>query len=131
MLLHQDGVVLIVWGEGDITMKRLVPKKIRAVRHRALTILVSIGILCGPLLLTGCEQERELGPCIGLVEERDPRLMYEWSARNISLGLLFASAVFPLVYVILKQAQCPMAQRYAGPTPMPEPAPTPAPHGQY
>lgn len=61
-----------------------------------------------PLLLAGCVSETPLGKCVGLNggERLDRR--YEYSARNVVLGVVFAEVIAPPVIVALNELKCPV-----------------------
>lgn len=76
-----------------------------------------IALLIAALALTACRSESEnLGdgkahPCIGINGVKDSTLVYEYSARNIVLGVVFAEIIVPPVVVLLNKSQCPVAIR--------------------
>jgi hypothetical protein len=63
------------------------------------------------LLLTGCETENQHGSCIGIVEEKEPNLIYKPSVQNIVVGTLFFWLILPPVLVVTTDYQCPIAKR--------------------
>lgn len=60
------------------------------------------------LLLAGCTSRTLYGPCIGIADHRDPRLLYKMSIRNVSLGIIFFELVIPPVDVLANKTFCPV-----------------------
>jgi hypothetical protein len=76
-------------------------------RSRRLLVIAALA------LVAGCQSETPLGQCVGLNGRatRDSTLVYEYSARNIVLGIVFAELIVPPVVVALKQLECPVARK--------------------
>lgn len=62
------------------------------------------------LLLVGCTSKTEFGDCVGLQEDRDPRLIYKADTGNIVIGILFFEMVAPPLYVALDEFYCPVGR---------------------
>lgn len=60
------------------------------------------------LLVNGCASETQFGKCIGIAGDKDPKLQYEYSTRNIVLGAMFSGTIFAPIVVALKEIQCPV-----------------------
>lgn len=58
--------------------------------------------------LTACTSSTNHGKCIGLNGNEDTKLVYEYNAQNIALGILFFSFIAPPIYVALDQLKCPV-----------------------
>lgn len=65
-------------------------------------------MMIGVLALTGCASKTDFGKCVGLNGFEEPGLRYEWSARNIVLGIFFFEIIAPPIFVVLDQAKCPV-----------------------
>ena len=63
------------------------------------------------LLLVGCKSKTEYGPCVGINEVKDSTLVYEYSARNIVVGIIFAELIVPPIVVVLNELQCPVNRK--------------------
>ena len=70
------------------------------------------------LALTGCAENTPYGRCVGVNQQEDPTLVYEYSARNIVIGVVCIELIAPPIFVILDQLKCPVARR----APLPVPA---------
>ncbi len=58
--------------------------------------------------LAGCASETPVGKCVGIIEERDPRLEYKLSVRNVVVGIVFFELIIPPVVVLSDQLYCPV-----------------------
>lgn len=65
-------------------------------------------IVCMMLLLSGCANSTPYGRCVGLNQKEDPKLRYEYSARNIALGVIFFQLIAPPIVVVLNKYKCPV-----------------------
>jgi hypothetical protein len=65
-------------------------------------------LLLAMLLVSGCTSSTPHGKCIGLNGDKDPSKIYEYSARNIIVGLVFIETIFVPVIVTLNELQCPI-----------------------
>ena len=63
------------------------------------------------LSLIGCAKDTEFGRCVGLNGKKDPSLLYEYSARNIAVGVFFFSLIAPPVIVGLNELECPVSRK--------------------
>jgi len=61
--------------------------------------------------LMGCASRTEFGKCVGVMQDKDPTLTYEYSTRNIVVGTIFSGMVFPPVLVLLKELECPVGRK--------------------
>jgi len=68
----------------------------------------SLTVLAAIALLTACESQRPNGRCVGLNGDPEPGVKYEYSVRNVILGLVFVEMVVPPVIVVLKELKCPV-----------------------
>jgi len=65
--------------------------------------------------LAGCESERTMPngkteKCVGLNGGEKPNVKYEYSARNIIIGIAGAEVIAPPVVVLLNELKCPVVQ---------------------
>lgn len=60
--------------------------------------------------LTGCVGKTEYGQCKGLNGQEDPTLVYEYSAWNMAVGILFLELILPPIDVLLNKLKCPVAR---------------------
>lgn len=58
-------------------------------------------------LLSGCISRTSFGPCIGILDERDPHLIYKASGWNIAMAIIFVETVFVPIIVVVDQTLCP------------------------
>ena len=61
--------------------------------------------------LMGCASRTEFGKCVGVMQDKDPTLIYDYSTRNIVVGTIFSGMVFPPVLVLLKELECPVGRK--------------------
>lgn len=60
------------------------------------------------ILVSGCTSETKHGKCIGLDDEKDPKLVYDISTKNVILAALFSELAFiPPIVVLLTETYCP------------------------
>lgn len=62
------------------------------------------------ILLSGCVSKTSFGPCIGVLDERDPHLIYKASGWNIAMAIIFIETVFVPVIVVVDQTLCPIGK---------------------
>lgn len=62
------------------------------------------------LAATGCVDRTSYGRCVGLNTPRDSSLVYDYSTRNVVVGLLLSETVIVPVVVAFKQLECPVAR---------------------
>jgi hypothetical protein len=67
---------------------------------------LSISILI--ILLTGCTSKTQLGPCVGIGEQQNPKLVYKLDAMNLIMGLIFIEMIVPPVIVAVDETFCPV-----------------------
>lgn len=79
-----------------------ITQRITTMRYLPICIL-----LC--LALAGCESHRAAGCCIGLNGDSVPGVKYEYSARNIIIGVAGIELIVPPVIVVLKELKCPVS----------------------
>ncbi len=70
-------------------------------------ILIALSLL----FLVSCSTETKYGECVGIVEEKDPALIYNLSGWNIGMGVLFSSFIIPPVVVLTSYTYCPVKKR--------------------
>jgi len=62
-------------------------------------------------MLAGCASKTQYGRCVGINQTEDPKLEYEYSARNIILGIIFVELIAPPVIVVLNKLKCPVGEK--------------------
>lgn len=68
-----------------------------------------LAALC--LSLTACEQATAYGPCVGIGDDKDPRLVYKVSTQNLIVGILFFEMIAPPVLIAVDEFYCPVGRR--------------------
>ena len=63
------------------------------------------------MLLAGCTTETEFGKCVGLGEDKDPKLVYKVSGWNVFLGIIGIEIIYPPIAVLVDSLFCPVAKR--------------------
>lgn len=87
----------------------------RTMLKAALCLVVALGI-------TGCKSETSFGKCVGLNGHERSDRVYEYSERNIVVGLVAFELVAPPVVVLLDELKCPVGTQVA---PLPSIGPRP------
>lgn len=90
----------------------------RAVRAAILCLLLA------GATLSGCEDHRKGGRCIGVSDDPEPGVKYEVSVQNIVVGAILIETIFVPIIVLLKEIRCPIEAAAAQP---PSAIPSPAP----
>jgi hypothetical protein len=58
--------------------------------------------------MSSCITEKnEFGKCIGIGEDKDPKLTYKVSTTNVVIGIIFIELIFPPVLVVTDSFYCP------------------------
>lgn len=60
------------------------------------------------IALTSCTSKTEFGPCIGLADDKDPKLNYRVSTGNLVVAVIFSELIVPPVVVALNELYCPI-----------------------
>jgi hypothetical protein len=60
------------------------------------------------LLASGCTSKTEFGNCIGIADDRDPKLNYKMDIWNAGLGILFVEFIIPPIIVVADEFYCPV-----------------------
>lgn len=69
---------------------------------------ILIAAICAAtLLLSGCENSTQFGPCVGAGETQNPKLTYKISALNLVVGIVFFELIAPPVVVVANELYCP------------------------
>ena len=58
--------------------------------------------------LGGCTSETEFGPCVGVGDTPNPKLLYRHSSKNIILGIIFVETIFVPAVVLMDEISCPI-----------------------
>lgn len=72
---------------------------------------LTLAVALAATLLVGCESSTEFGECVGVVEEKNPALVYDISAWNIAMGVIFFEMVVPPLVVLLDELECPVGKK--------------------
>jgi len=59
----------------------------------------------------GCTSKTEFGECIGLTEDKNPKLEYKYNTLNLILALVFVETLVVPAVVILEELQCPIGEK--------------------
>lgn len=62
-------------------------------------------------LSMGCTNYTQLGPCVGVDDEKDPALNYSVSTWNTMLAVFFSPSLIIPVYIVLENIQCPVSRK--------------------
>lgn len=73
--------------------------------------MIKILVLAAAITLSGCASTTEFGPCVGAFDEKNPKLEYKVSARNLVVGIFFFGLIAPPVYVVVDQFFCPVGTK--------------------
>ncbi len=63
------------------------------------------------LALTGCASSTEYGACVGLTDDKDPKLIYKLSVRNLFWGIVGFELILPPIIVAVDEIYCPVARK--------------------
>lgn len=61
-------------------------------------------------MVTGCTSSTALGPCVGIGVRQDPSLIYQPSAWNLFLAIVFIETIIVPVIVLANETSCPVAR---------------------
>jgi hypothetical protein len=62
-------------------------------------------------VLAGCTSRTEFGPCVGIGDDKDPKLTYKLSAWNLALAIVFIGVVIPPILVAVDETFCPVGKK--------------------
>lgn len=68
-----------------------------------------IALLC--MALMGCTSRTEFGPCVGAMDQGDPKLMYRASGWNIFVAVIFFETIVVPIMVVLEYSKCPEGKK--------------------
>ncbi len=60
------------------------------------------------LSLSACTSKTQYGNCIGVTEDKNPKLEYKISTWNIIVGVTLFELVAPPLVVLFDEVQCPI-----------------------
>lgn len=60
------------------------------------------------LFLAGCTSKTDYGPCIGVMDDKNPLLRYKVSTWNVVLAVVFSETLFVPILVLVNQTSCPV-----------------------
>lgn len=61
--------------------------------------------------LAACTSSTEYGQCIGVADDKDPKLTYKVSVWNAFLGIILVETIIVPIYVLVDQTFCPVAKK--------------------
>jgi hypothetical protein len=69
-------------------------------------------VACIALLfcVSGCTSKTEYGSCIGVADDKDPKLVYKVSVKNAVLGIIFMETIIVPIYVLVDETYCPVGR---------------------
>lgn len=62
-------------------------------------------------ILTACTERTEFGECVGIGDDRDPKLVYKTSAGNVALAVIFIETIVVPIVVVFSEVSCPVGRR--------------------
>jgi hypothetical protein len=62
------------------------------------------------MIAQACTTQVNGKPCVGIMDEKEPNVKYEFSAGNIFLALLFSETLFVPALVLTKRLECPVEE---------------------
>lgn len=62
-------------------------------------------------LLAGCTTKTEHGPCVGLSDEKNPKLTYKVDVWNAFLGIIFVETIIVPLIVVVDEIYCPVSKK--------------------
>jgi hypothetical protein len=68
-------------------------------------------LILAVLLLAGCSSSTPYGQCVGLGDEKDPKLVYKPSVRNLIVGAVFVELIAPPIIVAVDEFYCPIGKK--------------------
>lgn len=71
-----------------------------------------IAILLLASVLSGCTSSTEFGECVGLFDEKNPKLTYKLSGWNAFVAVIGSGLMFiPTIMVVANETFCPVGKR--------------------
>lgn len=58
-------------------------------------------------LLSGCTTSTQYGSCIGVADDKDPKLLYKISVWNTVMAIFFFETIVVPIVVIVNEIACP------------------------
>lgn len=62
-------------------------------------------------LLSGCTSSTSFGQCVGIVDEKDPGLVYKVDTTNAVVGIVFIETIVVPIVVLSDQTFCPVGKK--------------------
>lgn len=62
-------------------------------------------------LLAGCTSRTEFGDCIGIADDKDPKLVYKVSAWNLFWAFVGFELILPPILVLANETSCPVGRK--------------------
>lgn len=68
---------------------------------------ITILMMGALLFIAGCTSNTEYGECIGVAQEHNPDLKYEYDLTNIVIAIIFSETIIVPVIIIATDLKCP------------------------
>lgn len=68
-------------------------------------------VLAAALMLAACTSRTEHGDCVGIGEDKDPKLTYKLDTTNLVLGIVFVETIVVPVIVAVNETFCPVGKK--------------------
>lgn len=68
-------------------------------------------LICIALMTFSCASKTEFGNCVGINDTKDSKLNYEYSVRNIAVGIIFLEMIVPPLVVVFNKLECPVSKK--------------------
>jgi hypothetical protein len=65
-------------------------------------------VLVALVLLSGCTNHTEFGTCVGLADDKDPKLVYKVSEMNLFWAIVGFEFILPPIFVAVDETFCPV-----------------------
>jgi hypothetical protein len=62
-------------------------------------------------MLAGCTSSTSFGECVGIADDKDPKLTYKLSVWNTVLAIVFSETIVVPVVVLVNETYCPVARK--------------------
>jgi hypothetical protein len=72
---------------------------------------LTLFILLAALISTACTERTPYGPCIGAFDDKDAKVIYKPSVKNIVIGIIFSETIVVPAVVLLSETVCPIGNK--------------------
>lgn len=70
-----------------------------------------LALILSLVLLSACTSKTDFGPCIGVTDDKNPKLDYKVSTWNVIVGVTFFELVAPPLVILFTEIQCPIGPK--------------------